>query len=654
MGNHQDRKKKSRLLISLLLMGMTLLVYTQVVHFQFVNFDDGGYVLNNLSVQVPLSLKSIFWALTTTQAANWHPLTWVSYLLDYQLYGLNPGGYHLTNLLFHLANAVLLFLLLEKMTQGFWQSALVAALFAIHPLHVESVAWIAERKDVLSAFFWILTLGTYASYVERPGIYRYLLVLLTFVLGLMSKPMVVTLPFVLFLIDYWPLKRFVIQIPWKKGDRPIGNSIRSENQGASFQTLLAEKIPLFLLSAASAFMTYFAQQSAGAVNQLIPWTTRCLNALVAYAVYLGKMFCPLHLSMFYPYQAVLPIWQTLGAGLILGLISFGVLWKWKRYPYLIIGWLWYLGTLVPVIGLVQVGSQSMADRYTYIPLIGLFVMMAWGTPDLLARWPGRKIFSGFTAGVILMSLSILSWVQVAYWQNSLTLFHHALNVSIRNYKAHDMLGFTLMDEGKLDEAIVHFREAIRLKPQYGSAYNNLGVALEKQGKIGPARVQYLEAIRVQPGCSEAYYNLGNIMSYQGNLEMAATYFREALKINKQYAEAYNNLGVVLLGQGRIEEAIRHNSKALTIKPFYADAHYNLANALVCAGKIDEALRHFQEALRIKPDYDKALNNLKLVQNNRNRLNDVIVSFQRASIIRPSFRPTPKESFTLPQKAEKER
>ncbi len=601
-----------RLLISVILIGMTLLVYWPVTRYPFINFDDGGYVFKNFDVQGALTLKKIGWAFTTTQLANWHPLTWLSYLMDYQLFGLNAGGYHLTNLFFHLANSILLFLLLARMTKGLWAGALVAALFAVHPLHVESVAWIAERKDVLSAFFWILSMITYVYYVERPSVYRYVLVLLTFISGLMAKPMVVTLPFVLILLDYWPLGRFPI------GRAVHGRDSSGTHQRKNFSFLLLEKLPLLIFSVASSVMTFYAQQSAGAVNQEIPLAPRISNIILSYISYLEKMFWPLDLSIFYPFSTHLPLWQIIGSGFVLVGISFGVMWKLKRYPYLAVGWLWFLGTLVPVIGLVQVGSQALADRYTYIPYIGLFVMITWGISDLLFRWSWKRIFLGFMAGILLSILSILSWVQVNYWENSITLFQHALKVSAENYKAHDILGVTLMEQGKWDEAVFHFREAIRLRPNYGSAYNNMGVALEKQGKVSQAMAQYSEALRVRPGFSEAQYNLGIIEYRQGNLEEAKVHFRAALRINHQYAEAYNNLAVVLLSEGKIGEAINQLSEALKITPSYADAHYNLGRALACVGKIEEAMGHYREALRIQPGFQKALNSLKLAQEKKNK------------------------------------
>lgn len=634
--NQQVYAVSRKFLISSILVGMTLLVYAQVSNFQFINFDDGLYVVNNPNVQAPISLKSIFGAFTSFQAANWHPLTWLSHLLDFQLYGLNAGGHHLTSLFIHLANTILLFLVFEKITGGIWQSALVAALFAIHPLHVESVAQIAERKDVLSAFIWLLTLRAYLYYVKYSGIYRYLLVLLFFALGLMAKPMLVTLPFVLLLLDYWPLVRFQGWGILKGGGLAIRDLIGSDNKNVKPAFIIFEKIPFFLLSAASSVITLYAQQSAGAMNQILPITTRVSNTLVSYMAYLGKLIWPKNLSFFYVYSTNLPFWQIIGSGLLLVLIFLWVLRKWKRYPYLAVGWLWYIGTLVPVIGLIQVGTQSMADRYTYLPLVGIFIIIAWGIPDLFAQWSYRKIFLKLTASILLPVLMIFSWLQVGYWQNSLSLFEHALKVENNNFKAHDLLGVILTEQGKFDKALFHFQEAKRIRPNHGPVYNNLGVALEKNGRMGEAIVQYSEALRVQPGLPEAHYNLGMIMIRQGDLQKAGYHFQAALQGNKNYAEAYNGLGVVSQHRGLIAEAINQYSEALRLMPFYALAHYNLGTALLRAGKIDGAIEHFEEALKIEPNYYKALNNLGWAQAQKGRTQEAIISFRKALIINPQL------------------
>ncbi|MBL7207805.1 MAG: glycosyltransferase family 39 protein, partial [Desulfobacterales bacterium] len=400
-----------------LFLALTVLaVYWQVGNHEFVNYDDKDYITENQHVQAGLTLKSIAWAFTSTHAGNWHPLTWLSHMLDCQIYGLNPCGHHFTSVFFHILNSILLFLVFKRMTGAFWKSAFVAALFALHPLHVESVAWAAERKDVLSAFFWMLTMGSYIRYVERPGTNRYLLVLLFFALGLMAKPMLITLPFVLLLLDYWPLGRFHVRKPEaaqpseekpqkdtkskkrKSRKRLAKNAVQAKKTtGSDYQwslalSLLWEKIPLFVLAAASSVVTFFVQQSGGAVRSLdaLPLFVRISNALVSYISYIVKMILPHNMAILYPHPKDFSIWQVAGACLLLACISFIAIRSMKRYPYFAVGWLWYLGTLVPVIGLVQVGLQSMADRYTYIPLTGIFIIIAWGISDLAAKWCYKK------------------------------------------------------------------------------------------------------------------------------------------------------------------------------------------------------------------------------------------------------------------------
>ncbi|OGP49652.1 MAG: hypothetical protein A2Y79_04990 [Deltaproteobacteria bacterium RBG_13_43_22] len=633
MGKESFQNLNNKVWITMVLIGMTLVVYLKVARYQFINFDDGLYVFNNPNVQAPVTLQSFLWAFTTFQAANWHPLTWLSHMLDFQIFGLNAGGHHLTSLFFHLANTVLLFLVLRKMTGGLWQSGTVAALFAIHPLHVESVAQIAERKDVLSTFFCIVTLGAYFYYVKCPGILRYLWVILLFSLGLMAKPMLVTLPFILLLLDFWPLGRFSFGEGIKGQDKLVP---LVQKRSKKF-SLVLEKVPLLLLSAGSSLVTFYVQQSTGAVNQVLSLSPRISNAINSYICYLYKMFWPQNLSFFYVYSTSLPIWQIIGAGLILGLISLGVVWNWRRYPYLIVGWLWYIGTLVPVIGLVQVGGQAMADRYTYLPLIGIFIMITWGIPDLLVRLPYRNIVLGVMAGVFLPVLIGLSWLQVGYWKNSITLFQHAIKINNQNFKAHDLLGVALTEQGKFDKALFHFQEAKRIRPGYGPVYNNLGVALEKNGKTDEAVAQYLEALKVQPWAPDVHYNLGMIMLHQGKLQEAVLHFEVALKTNKNYAEAYNGIGVAFQQQGKIKEAISQYSKALKVMPFYPLAHYNMGTALLATKRMDEAIEHFEETLRLQPNYYKALNNLGWAQAQKGRIPEAILSFQRALAINPNLK-----------------
>jgi len=428
-------------------------------------------------------------------------------MLDCQLYGLNPGRHHQTNLFFHIASTLLLFLCLRRLTGVLWRSGFVAALFALHPLHVESVAWIAERKDVLSTFFWMLTMWGYIRYVERPGIAKYLSVLLFFILGLLSKPILVTLPFVLLLLDYWPLGRF-------QAEQSVDKS--KQLPGSLPLHLFWEKIPFFVLAAASSIVTFLVQQRGGAVGSLdvFPLNVRIANALVSYVRYLGKIIWPNNLSVFYPHPGMLSGWQVAGACLLLAAISLLAVRSLKRSPYVAVGWLWYVGSLVPVIGLVQVGGQSMADRYSYVPLIGIFIIIAWGVPELVQRWHYKNIGLSTMSAALLLILMITTWLQVRYWANTITLFEHALKINVNNYVAHNNLGLALAKQGNTVEAISHYTEALRINPDYVKAHNRLGIVLARGGKIESAIVHFQEALRIKPDHAEARYNLKKVLSVQ--------------------------------------------------------------------------------------------------------------------------------------------
>jgi len=542
------------LLVCLLLIATTLAVYWQVRNHEFANLDDNLYVTENPYVQAGLTNEGLIWAFTNTSHANlWLPLTWLSLMLDSELYGLSAGGYKITNVLFHLANTLLLFLVLKKMTGKLWRSAFVAAMFALHPLHVESVAWVTERKDVLSTLFWMLTMWAYLRYVERRGIKRYLVIIITYTLGLMAKPMLVTLPFVLLLLDYWPLKRFHQvgrDVGGETPNRPLTNIVKSSPPTIS---LVLEKIPLIALAVVTSVATFLVQYKGEGLQSVafLPIKFRIANSLVSYVRYISKMVWPQPLAVFYPHPgSSLPMWQAVGAGLLLVTISVMVLRATRRSPYLLMGWLWYLGTLVPVIGLVQAGPQAMADRFTYVPLIGLFVIMAWGLPDLLAGWRHQRIALSLAASAAISVVMILSWLQVQLWVNALTLSEHTLSVTSNNWLIHNNLGLVLANQGRIEEATNHYCEALQIKPDFAEAHNNLGLILGKQGR----------------------------------LEEAINHFSEALRIKPDYADAHNSLGVALVKQGRLEEAINHFSEALRIKPDYAKAHRNLRRVTQLIGK----------------------------------------------------------------------
>jgi tetratricopeptide (TPR) repeat protein len=496
-------------LVSLSLILLTLIVYWPVQHYEFVDFDDDVYVFDNPQVKNGLTLQGLLWDVTATHAANWHPLTWLSHKLDYTVYGLNPGGHHLTNVLFHIANTVLLFLVFKRMSGALWASASIAALFALHPLHVESVAWVAERKDVLSAFFWMLTMWFYVYYTERPGLSRYLLVLLSLALGLLSKPMAVTLPFVLLLLDYWPLGRFQTTEPGDHDYSNAPNSIPPRGPRSLTPRLLLEKVPLLTLSAVSSYMTFYAQEKAGAVKsfELFPFGTRVANALVAYVAYIWKAIWPYPLAHFYPYPDTVSFLKGAGTCLLLAGISAVAILNIRRFPYLLVGWLWYLGTLVPVIGLVQVGHQALADRYTYVPLIGLFIIIAMGIPDILSGWRRWRPLLAVSGGLILIILMIATRLQLQHWRNGIEAYEHTLAVTSRNYPVHNNLGVALFNRGRIPEAVIHFKESLQINPRNAGAYYNLGVALVTEGKVREAIPNFCEAVRLNPAFGEARVSL---------------------------------------------------------------------------------------------------------------------------------------------------
>ena len=591
-------------LVYLVLIFVTLVVFHQLPSHDFINLDDDILVYENPHVHAGLNKEGIAWAFTTFEAYNYHPLTWLSHMLDCQLFGLRAGMHHLTNLVLHLMNTALLLLVFRRMTGTLWRSGFVAALFALHPLHVESVAWIAERKDLLSAFFWFLSMWAYARYAERPGLNRYLPVLLFFSLGLLAKPMVVTLPFVLLLLDFWPLGRMQFHQA-EIDDRPL-------QQKVSVFRLVLEKIPLFALTAISIVVTFAAQQQGGALKSLesFPPATRIANALISYVSYMGKMIWPHNLAVYYPYSESVPVWQVAGAGLALMCLTILIMWTARKRPYLAVGWLWYLGTLVPVIGLVQVGSQAMADRYTYLPLVGLFIALTWGVPNFFAGWQHRQSVLAILATILLVSSTVCTWLQLRYWQNSITLFQHTLQVTTNNHFVHNNLGVALAYNGRLNEAISHYSNALRLKPEAFEVHNNLGNALAVQGNVDEAIKHYFEALQLEPNYEKAHNNLGNALAGKGMVEEAIEHYSEAIRINPDYARAHYNLGNALAAQESLDEAIKHYFEALRILPDWAGAHNNLGVSLEKSGKLKEAINHYHKALRISPDYDRARNNLE--------------------------------------------
>jgi tetratricopeptide (TPR) repeat protein len=532
--------------VCIFLTAVVLALYWQVQYYDFVDYDDNIYILENAHVQLGLSRQSFIWAFTTTHtAANWHPLTWLSFLFDYELYRFNPAGYHWTNIFFHAANTLLLFFIFLRTTGEIWKSAFVSVLFAIHPINVESVAWIAERKNVVSTFFGLLTILAYVFYVEVPGIKRYALVLLSFAMSLMAKPMLVTLPFILLLLDYWPLRR----IPVVMKDR------RNGILWPEFFPLMREKLPMLFLSGVSAIITVYAAQRGDAIKGLdaFPFIARLTNAIVSYVAYLEKMIWPQNLAAFYPHEGVVSFWKIVAACIVIGGVTALVLYTFPRYRYLFVGWFWYVGTLFPVIGLIQVGYHSMADRYAYIPLIGIFIIISWGFPEILSRLPIKKTRLILPAGMIVSFFALLTWQQMQHWRNSETLFQHALAVTKNNYQAHQGMGNVMLRRGNMDNAAGHYKEALRIKPDHADVLNNLGLVFMYQGKLEDAMQQYREALQIKPIKARTYNNMGVLFAMQGKTENAIAQFREALRIDPEYLSANKNLQLALLVQQNSEK-----------------------------------------------------------------------------------------------------
>jgi tetratricopeptide (TPR) repeat protein len=567
--------------VCLALIALTWLVFGQTLWHNFVNLDDHVYVYDNPLITRGLTVDGVINAFVHTHARNWHPLTTLSHMLDCQLFGLKAGGHHFTNVLFHTVSVVLLFLLLRQMTGAFWQSAFVAALFAVHPLHVESVAWVSERKDVLSGVFFMLTLWAYTRYVQARSIGRYLKVALFFVLGLMSKPMLVTVPCVLLLLDYWPLNRF----SWDR--TRLTRGARPPDRAHSVAPLLVEKIPLFALSAFSCIATLLIQlYSAGAIDQL-PLAWRLNNAAVTYVAYIWQMFWPARLAAFYPHpNDQLPIWQVIFA--ITFLISISLLaiqWRRER-PYILTGWFWYVGMLVPVIGFVQAGEQGRADRYTYLPQIGLYVLIVWTVAELLSRLrqPAQHRVAAIVTPTIIALLSWRAFVQTSYWENSERLWNHALAVTTDNAMAHNNLGHLLLQRGEWDRAISHFELALNIRSHNAATHYNLGRALIEN-------------------------NLANALARKGRLNEAVSHYDEAVRLRPDYGDPYFNLGSVLFQQGRIDDAIAQWHKALAAQPNDAGFHVALGNAFLKKGLQKDAVAEYEHAAGISRQDPMARNNL---------------------------------------------
>jgi protein O-mannosyl-transferase len=616
----QSYHLKLRGLICTALGLITLALYLPALHHGFVDYDDQQYVTDNPRVQAGLTWHGFVWAFGF-HAGNWHPLAWLSHMLDCQIYGARPWGHHLTSVLLHAATTMLLFLVFDRMTKASWRSAAVAALFAWHPLHVESVAWVAERKDVLCAFFWMLTLWFYVRYAAKPSAPRYLLCLGSFILCLMAKPMGVTLPFVLLLLDYWPLKRisdFKFQI-------------------SNFKKVLLEKIPFLVLSAIACVLTMRAQELAIVSTAGLPVLQRIFHVLAAYNHYVVAMFVPRHLAVYYPYQIHLPALTIAGAVCGLGLITFLATKNFRRRPCILVGWLWFLGTLVPVIGLVQVGDQAWADRYTYIPLIGLFVALVWLADELIENRIVLEI-AAVSAGAVLIALTS---VQLSYWKNTRTLFEHADKVTPENFMAVTVLGSLFAKEHKLNEAMQYYRTALRYKPEFPEAQFFMGNALDEEGDLDAAIAEYQKALWFLPTQEQTHIFMGMALAKEKKYDEAIAHYNAALQLNPDSAVTHNNLGRIYQTQGDLDTALKHYNAALEIDPKLALAHNNLGILLLQKGNLAEGTRQLRAALELKPEHTETEFNLALALNQQEQWSEAAELFQKTA---DAYRADPKAHF----------
>jgi tetratricopeptide (TPR) repeat protein len=646
------------------LAAVTFAVYAQTLQFQFVSWDDPDYIYENPHIAQGVTQQSVAWAFTSAHASNWHPLTWISHMLDVQLFGLErgpgegilrgPGGHHLVSVLLHTANSLLLLLLLYRMTGAFWPSALCAALFAIHPLHVESVAWVSERKDVLSGLFFMLTLLAYHWYTQRTSFMRYVLVFTSLAFGLMAKPMLVTVPFLLLLLDLWPLRRMQFEqketkvtkvdcsafsagpaekannqslcfvnfvsfclkmFPAKRPELTVSESNPTPVPGIRF--LILEKLPLLGLVLASCLVTMQVQRMALVALDKIPWAWRLVNTPVSYVMYLCKTVWPSKLAFLYPHPvdilgAGLGDWvfPAIGATLFLAFVSLVVILKARSRPYLLVGWLWFLGMLVPVIGLMQVGSQAWANRYAYLPLVGVYVMLSWS----LNRWvhdrPAARRGVIAVAAAALLALLPFTCRQVAVWRNSQSLYEHALAVTRNNYMVHNNWGLDLQEQGRIQEAMGHYEQALRIKPNSAETHINWGCALQDIGRAEDALVHFREALRIKPDAVKAHNNWGNALQALGRLDEALAHYQQALEIQPDYATAHFSWGVALAASGAFQDAVEHYRKAVELEPDLAVAHHNLGVLYAGAGRLEEAIRQFELALRARPDFAPSRQSLR--------------------------------------------
>jgi Tfp pilus assembly protein PilF len=621
-----------------MLIALNVFVYAQVRHFDFVNWDDQIYLTENPRVQAGLSASNISWALTTAHSPYWHPLTWLSHMLDVTLYGMNPGPHHVTSLIIHIANSLLVFLLLRRMTKATGAPAFVAAVFAVHPLHVESIAWLAERKDVLSTLFLLLAIWAYVRYVDRPRLARYLAVICAYVPALMSKPMVVTLPAVLLLLDVWPLCR-------------LGGT--AEMRRVSWSRAIVEKLPLLALAAAVGVVTFVVQRHVGALPDLVavPMRLRIVNALVAYVAYVGKTVWPMRLSAFYPFHAFPPV-RVLGAAIALALVTIAILRVRRNHPYLAVGWFFYLVTLAPVIGLVQAGEQGLADRFMYVPMIGLLIIAAWGAAAV-TQAAGYSRWLPPAAASIVVACAVAARAQVTHWRDSVALWEHATQVTPDSYIVYLKLGDACRDLGRLEEAGVDYRAALNRAPAglpaaSAAIHNSLGLVSLREGKPREAEQSFLEAVRLAPDFPEAQSNLANSLATRNRLSDAIPHFQTALRLRPDLSDAWLGLGNARLSQGQAADAVQPYRAALRLDPNLAEAHNGLGGALFLEGRYDEAMVELSEAVRLNPALPSAHLNLALLLAKRGDVAEARRHLETALSIDSGYEPARRALARLPR------
>lgn len=615
--------QKIILAVYLCLAVFTAAVYWQVGNFDFINFDDTAYVTENTRVQSGLSLENIRWAFTTTDAEFWHPLTWLSLLLDFEIYGLKAGGFHITNLILHILASLLLFWFVSRSSGTVWRSAFVAAFFALHPVHVESVAWVAERKDTLSAFFFMLTLCSYVYYTEKPGMIRYVVSLLCFVCGLMSKSMLVTLPVILILIDFWPLGRITDRQTGFKTSRILSIPVWQ----------IREKLPFFMLSGIFAILTVMAQDVVNSPTW--PLGQRAANAVVGLATHVINIVLPHHLGIFYPFDSQIPITKIILALLFLIAISIAAIYFIKKAPFIFTGWLWFIFMLLPVIGIIPLGKHSIADRYTYLASIGISFILAWGAPAIFKSEILRKKVLPAVGIVYMAALAIFTWIQCSYWQNNFVLYHHTLNVTQNNAMVRYNLAHAYIMNGEYAEAKKHLLEAVRINPRHDDYHANLGGIYMKERDFDKAVYHFREGLKINDGNAVIHCNLGATLADTGKTAEAIEHYKKAIELNPDYSEAYYRFGSVLMKLGKMDEAAEKFRLALLADPDHPGAHSYMADICIKQGKIKEAIGHNREILRIAPDNLSALNNLGAHHSMQGQYDESIGYYRRALDLSPN-------------------